>query len=75
MWVCMCVYHYSRHSLPFQVYSVLGCLTSCGRFGARGLLSPWERFQRQEQKADQEGVCSYDVTSNQDVSLCVCRMK
>lgn len=37
-----------------SVHSVLGCLISCWRFGARGLRSPWEHFQQQEQKPDQE---------------------
>lgn len=43
--VCVCVY----------THSVLGCLISCWRFGAKGLLSLGEHFQWQEQKPALEG--------------------
>ena len=47
--MCVSVTHSLFLPLP-SVYSVLGCLISCWRFGARGL---WA-FSEQEQKPDLE---------------------
>lgn len=79
---CVCLLFIAHRPIP-SVHSVLCCLISCWRFGARGWLSPGEHFQHSSGNQTWKGrvwnylwrFCCCHVIPSQGVSLWVCRIK